>query len=452
VTGPLQRALAAYRRVVWDTDAAGRPFFASLGVRAVRLGQAVVTDLREGQLTLRAMSLVYTTLLSLVPLLAFAFSVLKGLGVHNQLQPVLLQFLAPLGENAEELTVQITGFVERVNVKVLGTVGVAFLIFTVLSLVHKVEDAFNAIWHIHRTRGLAQRFAGYLSVLLIGPFLVVAALGLTASLMSNTLVQQVLSIGPLGALVHLGARLAPYVMVTAAFTATYIFMPNTKVRPLAAFTGGLVAGLLWESVGWMFGAFVVGSTKYTAIYSGFAILILFMVWVFLCWLILLVGAAVAFYVQHPEYQRTRGQKVHVSQKVRERLALLVMFAVGRRHLEDTAPWTGDALGRSLRVPADVLDEVVRALEAHALLLATGDEPPAYVPARDLGHIPLADVVEAVREAGDAVDYPVPAEAAVDRVLERLGAARAQSLAGATVRDMVAGGGADAPSARAGTSP
>lgn len=443
MSGPLQRALAAYRRVVWETDAAVRPPLASAGVRAVRLGQAVIVDLREGQLTLRAMSLVYTTLLSLVPLLAFAFSVLKGLGVHNQLEPALLRLLAPLGESAHEVAAQITAFVERVNVKVLGTVGVAFLIFTVLSLVHKVEDAFNAIWHIRRTRGLAQRFAGYLSVLLIGPFLVVAALGLTASLMSNALVQQVLAIGPLGDLVHLGARLAPYLLVTAAFTVTYIFIPNTRVRPVAAFAGGLVAGLLWESVGWLFGAFVVGSTKYTAIYSGFAILVLFMVWVFLCWLIVLVGAAVAFYVQHPEYQRTRGVRPRVSQKTRERLALLVMHAVGTRHMAGGAPWTVEALGRRLKVPAEVLDEVLQALETHTLLLATGDDPPAYVPARDLGRIDLAEVVEAVREAGDAAAYPVPAEAAVDGVLERLGAARANALAGGTVRDMV-GGGADAP--------
>lgn len=439
MSGPLQRALAAYRRVVWETDAAGRPPLLTLGIRAVRLGQAVVVDLREGQLTLRAMSLVYTTLLSLVPLLAFAFSVLKGLGVHNQLQPALLQILAPLGENAKDVAAQITGFVERVNVKVLGTVGVAFLIFTVLSLVHKVEDAFNAIWHIRRTRGLAQRFAGYLSVLLIGPFLVVAALGLTASLMSTALMQKVLAIGPLGDLVHLGARLAPYLMVTAAFTVTYIFIPNTRVRPLAALAGGLVAGLLWESVGWMFGAFVVGSTKYTAIYSGFAILVLFMVWVFLCWLIVLIGAAVAFYVQHPEYQRTRGVRQRVSQKTRERLALLVAHAVGRRHLEGGDPWTVDALGRWLRVPADVLDEVLQALEAGHVLLAAGDDPPAYVPARDLGRIPLVEVVEAVREAGDAPSYPLPAEAAVESVLERLGGARAHALSEGTVRDLVEDG-------------
>lgn len=444
MSGPLQRVLSVYRRIVWEIDPGQRPRFKSWGVRAVRLVQAVTVDLRDGQLTLRAMSLVYTTLLSLVPLLAFAFSVLKGLGVHNQLQPALVGVLAPLGDKAADVAAQITAFVERVNVKVLGTVGVAFLLFTVLSLVHKVEDAFNAIWHIRRPRALAQRFAGYLGVLVIGPFLVFAALGVTASLMSNAVVQKVVAIGPLGTLVHVAARLAPYLMVIAAFTVTYVFIPNTRVRPAAAFAGGLVAGLLWESVGWLFGAFVVGSTKYTAIYSGFAILVLFMVWVFTCWLIVLVGAAVAFYVQHPEYQRTQGGRPRVSPKVRERLALLTVHAIGRRHMDGGAPWTVDALRRWLKVPAEIVDEVLQALEARGVLLATGDDPAAYVPARDLGTIPLAEVVEAVREAGDATAYPVPAEAAVDGVLERLGAGRVRGLGERTVRDLVAGDAPEAP--------
>ncbi len=429
--------------MVWETDPAAMPPLASWGVRTVRLGLAVAADLREGQLTLRAMSLVYTTLLSLVPLLAFAFAVLKGLGVHNQLQPALVALLSPLGDKAAEVAVQITGFVERVNVKVLGTVGVAFLVFTALSLVHKVEDAMNAIWRIRRARALPQRFLGYLGVLLIGPFLVVASLGLTASLMSNALVQRMLAIGPLGDLVHLGVQLAPYFMVIAALTFTYVFIPGTRVRPAAAFAGGVVAGLLWQTVGWLFGVFVVGSTKYTAIYSGFAILILFMVWVFTCWLIVLLGAAVAFYVQHPEYQRSRGGRPRVSPQVRERLALLVMHAVGRRHVAGAEPWTLDGLRRWLRVPAEIVDEVLRALEARHLLIATADDPPTYVPARDIGHIPLSDVVDAVREAGDTAPFAVPAEAAVDGVLARLAAGRVQGLAEGTVRDLV-GGDAESP--------
>lgn len=435
-TDILQPLKARYRKAVWQTDPATRPRAAAWTIRAARLTQALALDIQGGQLTLRAMSLVYTTLLSIVPLLAFSFSVLKAMGAHNQMRPALLKFLAPLGDKAEVVAGQIVGFVERVDVGVLGAVGVAFLVFTVLSLVHKVEEAFNFIWRIRHARGFAQRFAAYLSVLLIGPFLVFAALGVTASLMSTTLVQKMVAIAPFGALLHLGTRVLPYLLVMAAFTVTYIFIPNTRVRPGAALAGGVAAGLLWETVGWGFGTFMVGSTKYTAIYSGFAILVLFMVWLFLNWLILLVGATVAFYVQHPEYQRGDTGTPVVSGRLKERLALLAMVAVGRRHYNGEPPWALNGLTAWLGVPTEVTHNILSALQDRGLLVTTSDDPGGYVPARDLERIALADVVRAVRSSGDTAPYPVPAEPAVEGVIEQLDLTLEEALGHTTLRGLV----------------
>ncbi|HLE93238.1 MAG TPA: YhjD/YihY/BrkB family envelope integrity protein, partial [Sulfuricaulis sp.] len=138
-------------------------------VHGARMLYAVGRDLGEGQLTLRAMSLVYTTLLSLVPLIALSFSVLKGFGVHNQVRPVLLAFLEPLGEKGIQITDQVIGFVNNIKVGVLGALGLGLLIYTVVTLLQKIELAFNFVWRIKRARPLAQRFSQYLSVLMIGP-------------------------------------------------------------------------------------------------------------------------------------------------------------------------------------------------------------------------------------------------------------------------------------------
>ena len=100
---------------------------------------ALFHDMHQGSITLRAMGLVYTTLLSLVPLLALSFSVLKGFGVHNQMQPFLLRLFAPLGAKAEELTSQVLGFVDNMQVGVLGFAGLAILLYTVVSLMEKIE-------------------------------------------------------------------------------------------------------------------------------------------------------------------------------------------------------------------------------------------------------------------------------------------------------------------------
>ncbi|MGH8801561.1 MAG: YihY/virulence factor BrkB family protein [Casimicrobiaceae bacterium] len=163
-----------------------------------------------------------------------------------------------------------------------------------VSLVQKLEESFNVIWHVTQVRSLADRFSRYLSVLLIGPLLVFAALGITASAMSSGIAKEVLAFAPLGRFVFAAGKLAPYALVIGAFTFVYLFVPNTRVRFLPALVAGTVGGVMWQSAGWVFAAFVVSSARYSAIYSSFAILILFLIWLYLSWLVLLIGAAVSF--------------------------------------------------------------------------------------------------------------------------------------------------------------
>ncbi|MGB5535475.1 MAG: YihY/virulence factor BrkB family protein, partial [Thiogranum sp.] len=227
----------------------------------VRLLVVLARQLIKGQLNLRAMSLVYTTLLSIVPLLAVSFSVLKGFGVHNQIEPLLMNFLQPLGPKGKELSDSIIGFVENVRVGVLGSLGLVFLLYTVVSLIQKVESSFNYVWQVDQLRGFAQRFSSYMSVVLIGPVLVFTALGVTATAMNNTMVQGLMSVEPFGDLIVLFSKLVPYLLVIAAFIFIYMFMPNTRVKFLPAFVGGVVAGILWQSSGWAFAAFIATSSN-----------------------------------------------------------------------------------------------------------------------------------------------------------------------------------------------
>ena len=141
-------------------------------------------------LALHAASLVYTTMLSLVPLAALGFSVLKGFGVHYRFEPLLATMLAPLGDQAPEISERLMDFVENVNVGVLGAVGLALLFYTAISTVQKVESAFNDIWHVHETRSIARKFTDYLSVLLIGPVLMFSAVGLAGTVIASEPIRQ----------------------------------------------------------------------------------------------------------------------------------------------------------------------------------------------------------------------------------------------------------------------
>ncbi|MDH5573745.1 MAG: YihY family inner membrane protein, partial [Gammaproteobacteria bacterium] len=219
-----------FHKGLWQIDTTHMPLVKKQGIGLLRVSYVLIHELSSGMLNLRAMSLVYTTLLSLVPLIAVSFSVLKGFGVHNQVEPLLQNFVAPLGPSSAEIVDKILQFVENMKVGVLGSLGLALLLYTVISLIQKIESAFNSVWHTDGKRSLARRFSDYLSVLMIGPVLVFSAIGVTATIMNHSIVQTIIEIEPFGSLIFLLGKLLPYLFVIAAFTFIYMFVPNTRVN------------------------------------------------------------------------------------------------------------------------------------------------------------------------------------------------------------------------------
>ncbi|MGH8456763.1 MAG: YihY/virulence factor BrkB family protein, partial [Stenotrophobium sp.] len=332
---------------------------------------ALVRDLLEGQISMRALGLVYTTLLSLVPILALAFSVLKALGAHDTLEPMLLEFLHPLGSQAQQITDSILGFVEKMKVGVLGSVGVSLLLYSAISLIQKVEESFNFIWRISRPRPLSQRVGDYISVLMVGPVLVFSAIGLTASVLNSSLMAKLTAYEPFGALFYGATKLLPYLLIIGAFTFFYMFVPNTRVRWRAAAGGGLFAGVLWQFSSVLFASFVASATNYNAIYSGFAIVIFLLIWLQLGWLILLTGCQLAFYLQHPQQLAPERIAPALSPRGAEFLTLMIMALTGRRFMNGEAGYTQEDLSLALSAPPEHVAQAVEVLMHHGLLVESG---------------------------------------------------------------------------------
>lgn len=426
-------------RLVWRIHVEDAPFWKIWLVDTAKLIVAVARDLAEGQLTLRAMSLVYTTLLSLVPLLAISFSILKGFGVHNQIEPFLLNFLAPMGEEGVRITNQIIGFVENVKVGVLGFLGFALLFYTVVSLLQKVERAFNYAWHITLERTFAQRVRDYLSVLIVGPVLVFTSVGIMGSLMSAPLTASLTAIEPIGSVVSVLGTVIPFVMIVAAFTFIYMFIPNTTVQFRAALYGGVVAGFLWNTVGWLFASFVIGSAKYTAIYSTFATLVFFMLWLYVGWLILLLGACISFYRQRPEFLAVGRDEAGPNNRLLEKSALLVIFHIGKSFYAGQQEWTAENLAAKLNTAHDTIARVLAALCENGILAMTSGEIPTYVPACPLEETSLKRVLDAVRSAEETDVYNfgrLKSVKEVDEIDAVLEAAMAAALQDVTIKGFV----------------
>jgi len=287
-----------YKSVLWENKQSSLHFRAVLFV--AQLVFVVLRDIFNGKLKLWAASLSYTSLLTITPTLAIVFAFLKTMGVHKQAEPFLIELLHPLGEKGIEFGVKAINYIESIDVGVLGIVGSLLLFYLATSLIQQIETASNAIWRVKSDRNIMSRLFVYTLFITIAPLLFFSAIAITATIMNTELVQAILQFEGIPTLLYLFNRFVPYVFVIVALTITYYFIPNTKVNIKNALIGGVVAGSIWESIGWVFTKFVVSSTNYEAIYSSFAIIVLFLIWLNISWLIFLSGASITFYTQNRE--------------------------------------------------------------------------------------------------------------------------------------------------------
>lgn len=424
---------------IWSAAWHARPKIVAFPVYVLRVILAVVRDLREGYLSLRATSLVYTTLLSLAPLLAICFSVLKGIGAHNQMDGFLSDFLEPLGEQGQEITRRIITFVDNIQIGVLGAVGVGLLIYSVIALMHKIETAFNDIWHVANTRSMTMRVRDYLSVLLIGPLFLFLSVGMTTAMKHAALVNEWLDIDLVTVTFEESFKLVPYILFGLAFAALYMFMPNTRVRAVPALIAGFVTGVMWKVLGKLFGIFVAGSASYAAIYSAFAALVLFIIWLYIGWLVVLAGASICYYLQNPSNQSISRKALRLSSRVREKAALQVCAEIGQTFYVFQKGLTIPRLAAKLRIPSVVIEGIATALvDAGVLALTTTKRQTEYIPGRPFDETTISDMLLALRgadEQGVLNMRSVRAFDTVEQVMQKTEEVMKQELGNITLKQL-----------------
>jgi membrane protein len=416
-----------------DLSGSKRIFHSSL-----KIGVMVARDFFQHLVKLQAMALAFKTLLSLAPLLAVIFSLLKGFGVHNRMEPALAEALDPLGDKGREITANLIGFVDKMSAGALGSVGLVALFLTVLSLMGTIEEAFNHIWRVKSRRKLARQFSDYLSAILVGPVLVFAAVTITATLQNNAVVRSLLSLHALGTVILTLLWLLPYLTLWGAFTFVYIFIPNTHVKVHSALVGGLVAALLWQTTGWGFAVFVASSTRYYAIYSSFAILLLFLFWLQIGWIIVLLGAQVAYAHQHLDFFAGERQLLAQSPAGREKLALHTMLLVGRNFYHGIDPKSVTDLASDMQIPAGLVKEFLDIFAETRLVLPIVDGE-TYVLGRDPETIGIKDILDCVRNSGKKIKIPndrSEEETEVNALLRDVDEAMTKSLAGKSLQAVI----------------
>jgi len=418
-------------------DATDKPWWRRAVINQGQILALVVRGFIADGCMLRASALTFTTLLSLVPLLALVFSVLKGFGVQNELEPLLLEQLAVGGGEA---VTKIVEYINNTNVARLGTYGLVFLIATVLTLLSNIEESFNSVWGVKETRPMLRRFTDYFSVVTIGPLLVVVAISMTSTLKSQQLVITLTEYEYVGEVLLFMFEILPFVVMWLVFAGLYLFMPNVKVSPKAALIGGVFGGTLWQLSQWGYLSFQVGVARYNAIYGTMAALPILMVWIYLSWMIVLLGLEMTYATQNLRTirQDLRGKRVNFASI--EFIAVTVLLFVSRRFYTGKRALGQEELASDLDVPPRLLRTILEELMRLGFVVATTHENDAtgYQPAQALEKIKLHDVIRGL--AVDGTDYSHLRHSCERSVVagleETLLLAEREALGDMTLRDLV----------------
>ena len=375
--------------------------------RFVHFWVLLVRSFIRNRCPVRASALAYTTLLALVPLLAVGLSV-ATLFVSQQSETkltdmatgALVDSVAPrfglLTEDAaktrEETAANIRGFIENVRQKPLGLAGTIGLIFVAISLLATIEAAFNDIYGVERGRSWLARIEHYWTAVSLG-----LALLLAGSLVISAQVESVQvyahSFGWIG---NLLLQLVPILLLSGAFMIFYQLMPNTHVDWQASLIGGVTGGVLWHLNGKFNIFFASKIVSTSALYGTLGAIPVFLVGLYFSWLILLLGAQVAYAFQNLEAYLQERVSEAVNQRGRDFIAFRLMTAIGMRFQNSLPPASLNRLAAELSIPTRLVHQVLRTLIGAKLVVEIAGRDGGFAPSRPLDQITCHDILQALR--------------------------------------------------------
>lgn len=383
---------------LWRERSGNEPLPLRFLLRTLQIAYAVARDLGSGQISLRAMGLVYYTVIASVPMLALTFSVLKGLGVHNTLEPTLLRVLEPfLGEYANDITSNVVGFVDNIRVDVLSFVSLGILLYTVLAMMQKMEAAFNYIWSVNQPRSLGNRISEYLFAVIVSPLLILISVGIASYVNTNFFVEHVEGLRFGSRILQFLGWVMPALFMSIAFAFAYSFIPNIRVKFTSAWVGGIVTTFAWMLMGWIFRNFITVESANAVIYAAFFVVILLMLFIYLGWFVMLVGSAVAFYHQYPSRTRIGRTRPQLSIAEQEEVTLTVAALIIRRFQQGDPPWAQTELIDHCNLNAQIVQTALDTLIDIGFIYQTSDEPRRFLPGASVHDMTILELRHRIRE-------------------------------------------------------
>lgn len=392
--------LKYFRSRIWDVRLEDRSKWSAFLFKQLRIVLIVSKNFIGNKLQVQSAGLTFYTMLSVVPLVALVFAIAKGFGIQTNLEEQLRGSLTGHEEVADQIMTFANRMLDNTQSGLLAVIGIAILLWTVMSLLSNIETAFNDIWQVPQGRSWVRKFTEYFSIMLIAPILILVSGSMQVVLTSGfeNLAGVVEFLNLIGPVVFFFIKMVPYILIWLVFTFVYIVMPNTKVNFSSALIAGVIAGTSFILVQWVYINFQVGVSRYNAIYGSFAALPLFMVWANMSWLITLIGAEVAYANQNVTQIENEidGNRLSIAQI--HVLAMIICKKVASNFQLGEKPMSAKTMSVTLRIPFGVTNRVLELLVDAEILteVQTPDnQPNTFLPIRSFENITISDLMKAL---------------------------------------------------------
>jgi membrane protein len=401
VANVLSRGKDFFRHHLWQDE--GRSAGQLLALKCLRVLALAGRGLMRNQSLVRSSSLAYATILGFIPLFALLFAILQAIGVPRMIATYALENLAP---GSREFATQILQYIEATRVTSLGVFGVVALLLDLVIVMTNVEKAFNKTWQVSRTRPWSRKVSDYLSIFIIFPIIMAAALTFSTSFWGFRHIIEVLS-GVMPTIFFIATRwLVSLGLLWFAFIFIYLVMPNTHVRFWSALLGGVIGGTVWQAAQWIFIAIQGAAAYYNAIYGALYNLLFLFIWLFWCWLILLFGTEIAFAHQNLDcLTRQFRRPTAPPESVDEYLCLAALVRIGARFCQRQAPLSREELSQILPRGNHLASRVIQVLQDCNLVAEViSTKPvssPLFIPNLPLDQVTVQEVLDCLREVRGA---------------------------------------------------
>lgn len=395
----------------------------ALLLTSLRVVLLTIRGVTEDRTMLRGSALTFYSLLSVVPVVAMIFGISKGFGFEKHLERVLYENFVGQEQVVTKVVEFAHALLENVKGGLVAGIGLLILFYTIVKILTHIENAFNDIWGVKKGRSMGRKVTDYLSLMLIGPALLILSSAMTVTITSSTrlIVEKVSLLGSISPLIFFLMEFMPYCALWVLFTFLYMFIPNTRVNYRSGILAGILAGTMYVAFQKFYITFQIGVAKYNAIYGSFAALPLFFIWLQFSWHIVLFGAEISFAHQNVDTYEFEQDCLNVSYAFKRLLALRIAHLLIHQFSDGKVPWTARQIAHALDIPIRLVQQILYDLEGSGILAEiriNNDKDIAYQPARDPEAMTIQYVIDAMERKGSD-DIPVARSEELDKISEAL---------------------------------